>query len=158
MNGELPNPEETGRWYGLGKDEGVYRGNTSQKLRLAIGRDSLGSGIDTNGDTVLYYDPPLTEEEQKKIENVFNSESRPADPPKKDAGQEFVISDIWDSDFREALGKKFDCEVTVWFDKSDPSLRRTDRIKLQFSKQLTEEDRAKISEAIRELLLLGWSK
>lgn len=110
--------------------------------------------MDTSGDkTMLRFDPPLTETEETLVADIMADRETACDAPK--AGTKFIISDIFDSDFRENLGEQLGCTVSVWFTKSKTDLARPDVIEVHFSRELSVHDKLKVNDAVKDLMV-GW--
>lgn len=148
MNGELNYNE-----YHFPKADGDFFHNAIQKVELATGKKVVSGYYSTESMTIRT-EEPLSEEEVKSLnENVFKNPSTAANRP--ESSQEFCITDIWDSSFREDLGKELGCTVSVWFSKSDKDLIAPDKIYVQFSKKLSADEKALADKRIRGLMV-GW--
>lgn len=144
--------------YTFPKDtSGGFRWHIWQKCRIAIGRPPKMMANDPGGadQYILRFEPPLTKDELPLIEAIFADPSKTCLPPERPPGQRFIITDLYDSSFREDLGQLLGCKVETWFSKTASDRKTTDRIELHFSKDLSKDD-MKIVESKVKQLTIGW--
>lgn len=135
---------------------GGFRWNAyHQKVKIAIGRTPNGGSI-VNNQLCLRFDPPLDSNEEILVTAIFADPNTAARVP-MDQGSSFIIKDIWDSTFISDLAMELNCDVWIWFYRSEATTPEnlTDRMAITFSKSLSVQER-KTAENAFESLVEGW--
>jgi len=89
----------------------------------------------------LRFDPVLSTEDEATLSVEFADPDTACNMPDIPAGETYMIKDIWDSDWRDALAIELECDVILWFPKSAPEVPNPDRIAVTFSKTLSVQER-----------------
>lgn len=133
---------------------GAYRYNLIQKCAIVIGRPPSAL-MDTGDHTIIRFDPPLSDEDKVLLDSLLVDPPTACDAPKAPPGSSFIIPDLFDSGFKENLSEMLGCEVYVWFSKSTPDAPRPDLVELQFSKELSAQDKQLVVDEIKSMDM-GW--
>ena len=113
-----------------------YRWHLGYKCFLLVGRSPVSSG-DTAEETFMRFEPPLTEDEKVKIDDLMIQRDKVL-LPFETHGTILEIQDFFEvfNDFQSRIGNS----CSIWFVKSDPDIERCDRIEIRFNKTLNDTE------------------
>jgi len=139
----------TYKYPGLPRDG--YNWHLQQKCYLATGKRPISVSRDFYT-TLLTFEPPLTQSEQKSLDEVFVDLEKACEPPDP-LGDVAIIVDLSER-INEVVSDMGFPKATMWFTKSSNELKKRDQVEIHFPRALSLEEREKVITTYKNLL--GW--